>query len=71
MFFSAPHYQISVEVEPESMELVSNESQLDTDPDLLTVSQALRLSSALLRMSHHKSLSSLLSAESSCLRMVI
>ena len=78
-----------MEVEPELIELVSMDSQLEMEPVLIrhilvvarirytrwthlwTVSQALRFSRALLRMLHQTSLSSLLSADSKCLRMVM
>ena len=40
------------------------------EPDLVTVSQALRFSKALFKMSHQRTLSCLLSAERRCLKMV-
>merc|ERR1719350_1706793 len=62
-------HQISVETE---LLMVSEESLLETELDLgLTVSQALRLSSAWVRMSHQTTLSFLESAESKCLSTVV
>lgn len=61
-------HQISVETEL----VVSEESLLDTEPDLgLTVSQALRLSRAWFRMSHQATLSFLESADRRCLSTVV